>query len=90
MEWEALTPISNLDGGLRLIVTLFLLGWNVFEGLSLRTPYPSTMVALWESPIWRFVLLFTIWLGAEWCPRVGAMTALAVLMYIVNMIQITF
>ena len=90
MEWEALTPTSNLDAGLRLIVTLFLLGWNVFEGLSLRTPYPSTMVALWESPIWRFVLLLTIWLGAEWCPRVGAMAALAVLMYIVNMIQMRF
>ena len=88
MEWEALTPTSNLDGFLRLIVTFFLLGWNVFEGLSLRTPYPSTMVVLWESPIWRSVLLLTIWLGAEWCPRVGLMSALAVLMYIVNMIQI--
>jgi hypothetical protein len=89
MEWEALTPNSSLDAGLRLIITLVLLGWNVFEGLSLRTPYPSTMVALWESPAWRIVLLLTIWLGAEWCPRVGAMTALAVLMYIVNMIQIS-
>jgi hypothetical protein len=89
MEWEALTPSGSLDAGLRLIMTFLLLGWNVFEGLSLRTPYPSTMVALWESPIWRFVLLLTIWLGAEWCPRVGAMTALAVLMYIVNMIQIS-
>lgn len=88
MEWEALTPTSNLDGFLRLIVTFFLLGWNVFEGLSLRTPYPSTMVVLWESPIWRSVLLLTIWLGAEWCPRVGLMSAVAVLMYIVNMIQI--
>jgi len=88
MEWEALTPTSNLDGLLRLIITFFLLGWNVFEGLSLRTPYPSTMVALWESPVWRSVILLTIWLGAEWCPRVGAMSALAGLMYIVNMIQI--
>jgi len=87
---EALSPSSDLDASLRLIVTLVLLGWNVFEGLSLRTPYPSTMVALWESPIWRFVLLLIIWLGAEWCPRVGAMAALAVLMYIVNMIQMRF
>jgi hypothetical protein len=89
MEWDVLTPNGTLDAGFRLIMTFLLLGWNVFEGLSLRTPYPSTMVALWESPIWRFVLLLTIWLGAEWCPRVGVMTALAVLMYIVNMIQIS-
>ena len=68
---------------------LLLLGWNVFEGLSLRTPYPSTMVVLWDSPVWRVFLLLAIWLGAEWCPRVGLMTGLAATMYIVNMIQIT-
>lgn len=70
-------------------MTLLLLGWNVFEGLSLRTPYPSTMVALWASPIWRIILLLAVWIGAEWCPRIGLMTAIAVLMYIINMIQIT-
>jgi len=88
MEWEALTPISGIDAGSRIIITLVLLGWNIFEGLSLRTPYPSTMVALWDSPVWRMALLLTIWIGAEWCPRVGAMTALAVLMYVVNMMQL--
>jgi hypothetical protein len=81
-------PTSVVDAGLRLIVVLGLLGWNAFEALSLRTPYPSSMVALWDSPIWRLTLLFIIWLGAEWCPRVGAMTGIAVLMYIVNMIQV--
>jgi hypothetical protein len=86
---DASEPSGIIDGTLRLIVVLGLLGWNVFEGLSLRTPYPSTIVALWESPIWRLVLLFTIWLGAEWCPRVGLMTGIAVVMYIANMIQIS-
>ena len=89
MEWEALTPTSGIDAWLRMITTFVLIGWNIFEGLSLRTPYPSTMVALWESPVWRITLLLTIWLGAEWCPRGGAMTALTVLMYIVNMIQVS-
>ena len=77
-----------VDGALRMILILGLLGWNAFEALSLRTPYPSTMVALWESPIWRMTLLFIVWLGAEWCPRIGVMTGIAVVMYIVNMIQI--
>ena len=80
--------VGVVDGALRLIVILGLLGWNAFEALSLRTPYPSTMVALWESPIWRMTLLFIVWLGAEWCPRIGVMTGIAVVMYIVNMIQI--
>jgi hypothetical protein len=88
-EWQPLAPSGLIDAGLRLALTLLLLGWNVFEGLSLRTPYPATMVALWASPIWRVALLLAIWLGAEWCPRVGLMTAVAVVMYIVNMIQIT-
>jgi len=82
-------PQGIVDTSLRMIVVLGLLGWNVFEGLSLRTPYPATMVALWESPIWRLVLLLAVWLGAEWCPRVGLMTGLAASMYIINMIQIT-
>ena len=80
--------VGVVDGALRLIVILGLLGWNAFEALSLRTPYPSTMLALWESPIWRMTLLFIVWLGAEWCPRIGLMTGIAVVMYIVNMIQI--
>jgi hypothetical protein len=82
-------PAGFVDMFLRLTIILFFLGWNVFEGLSLRTPYPSTMVALWESPIWRMVLLFIVWLGAEWCPRVGLMTGVAISMYIANMIQIS-
>jgi hypothetical protein len=81
-------PTSLVDAGLRMIVILGLMGWNAFEALSLRTPYPSSMVALWESPVWRMLLLFIVWVGAEWCPRVGLMTGVAVVMYIVNMIQI--
>ena len=82
-------PTGIVDASLRLIVILGLIGWNALESLSLRTPYPATMVALWESPVWRLSLLLTIWLGAEWCPRIGLLTALAVLMYIANMIQIS-
>jgi succinate dehydrogenase hydrophobic anchor subunit len=82
-------PSGIIDATLRITMILLLLGWNVFEGLSLRTPYPSTMVVLWDSPVWRVFLLLAIWLGAEWCPRVGLMTGLAATMYIVNMIQIT-
>jgi hypothetical protein len=89
MDLDSLDPVGAVDGILRLILVLALFGWNVFEGLSLRTPYPATMVALWASPLWRALLLLTIWIGAEWCPRVGVLTAVAVLMYIVNMIQIT-
>jgi hypothetical protein len=88
MEVDNTAPTGPIDMVLRMIMVIGLFGWNVFEGLSLRTPYPATMVALWDSPIWRIALLLAIWLGAEWCPRVGIMTALAVVSYIVDMIQI--
>jgi hypothetical protein len=88
MDLTSLTPSGSFDAFMRLVMTLGLLGWNVFEGFSLRTPYPSTMVALWSSPLWRVVLLFAVWLGSEWCPRVGMMTAIAAVMYIANMVQI--
>lgn len=88
MEAYSVEPLGPIDMSLRLILVLALIGWNVLEGLSLRTPYPSTMVALWSSPIWRFTLLLAIWLGAEWCPRVGLMTGLAVVCYVMNMVQI--
>lgn len=82
-------PTGIVDASLRLTIVLGLIGWNALESLSLRTPYPSTMVALWDSPIWRMILLFIVWLGAEWCPRVGLLTGMAISMYIVNMIQIS-
>ena len=88
MEVDNMDPTGPVDMVLRLTLVIALFGWNVVEGLSLRTPYPATMVALWDSPVWRFALLLAIWLGAEWCPRVGIMTALAVVSYIVDMIQI--
>ena len=88
MEWEALEPSGNVDAGLRLVMIMVLFGWNVLESLSLRTPYPLTMVALWDSRVWRLILLITVWLGAEWCPRVGLLTSLAVVMYVANMIQV--
>jgi hypothetical protein len=80
---------SILDASLRMITLLSLLAWNVFESLSLRTFYPQTMVVSWESPIWRMVLLFIVWLGAEWCESIGLMTGMAVSIYIANMIQIS-
>ena len=85
---DNIDPTGPVDMVLRMVMVLALFGWNVFEGLSLRTPYPATIVALWDSPVWRMALLLAIWLGAEWCPRVGIMTALAVVSYIVDMVQI--
>ena len=89
MEWDALEPTSAFDGLMRLIVSMVLIAWTVFEGLSLRTPYPAILIEMWHSPIWRMLFLLAIWLGAEWCPRIGLLTAVAVLFYIVDMMMLS-
>jgi len=88
MDSQKEEPSGLIDAVIRYILVLSLFAWDAFEALSLRTPYPSTMVALWSIPVWRMLLLFTIWLGAEWSSHVGILTAIAVLFYTVNMIQI--
>jgi hypothetical protein len=46
------------------------------------------MVALWSIPLWRIALLTTLWIGAEWSPHIGILSAVAVAFYSVDMIQI--
>jgi hypothetical protein len=88
MDSESLESLGFLNATIQMILTLTLFGWDVFESLSLRTPYPPSMVALWSIPLWRIALLTTLWIGAEWSPHIGILSAVAVAFYSVDMIQI--
>lgn len=88
MDSESLDSLGILNASIQIILILTLFAWDVFESLSLRTPYPATMVALWSIPLWRIVLLTTLWFGAEWSPQIGILSAIAVAFYSVDMIQI--
>lgn len=76
----ALAPGSKTDGILRLAVSLVLLAWVAFQGMTLEAPYPHGIVELYAFPLTRLLLLLFVLLSAIWCPRVGIMAAVAYVM----------
>lgn len=77
-----LAPDSTLDATARIVVTAALFIWNAFEGAKLDSAYPTSLVQLYALPLFRFVLALSVYVAMMWCPRVGAMMALAVFFYI--------
>ena len=59
--------------------------WNVYEGSVFEAPYDKTLVKLYGFPLFRFMLVLLVLVASYWCPRVGAMVALAVFFYIEDM-----
>ena len=76
---------DKMDAVLRMIVTLFFLGWNVIEGAVFENEYPAVFVRLYPIPIWRFLLLMALIAGASWCPSVGIMLAFTAFFYVMDM-----
>ena len=66
-------------------MTAILFVWNVYEGSVFESPYDKTLVRLYGFPLFRFMLVLLVLVASYWCPRVGAMTAIAVFFYIEDM-----
>lgn len=81
----SLEPDGMLDATARTLVTAILFIWNVYEGSVFESPYDKTLVKLYGFPLFRLVLVLLVIAGSYWCPRVGAMTAIAVFFYIEDM-----
>ena len=79
------TGSTQLDRGLRLLVTLAVLYWNVKEGAVFHTEYPEAFLRLYSIPLWRLLLLVALITGAAWCPSVGIMLAYATFFYVMDM-----
>ena len=74
-------PKNKLDGTLRLIAAVILIGWLLVYGLVYRAEYPDKLVALYNEPWWRLLLIGLIVAAAFWCPRVGILLAFSILLY---------
>lgn len=81
----SLTPDGITDATARTLVTAILFVWNVYEGSVFESPYDKTLVRLYGFPLFRFMLVLLVLVASYWCPRVGAMTAIAVFFYIEDM-----
>lgn len=89
-DWsQILAPYNMIDGALRIIVTAAFFIWNVFEGSVFESPYSLSMVKLWGYPIWHLALVILTFLAAVWCPKVGAMVAVAVFFYFEDLQKLT-
>ena len=89
-DWDKLTaPLGLIDGVMRILATATFFIWNTFEGSVFESPYSMAQVKLYEYPIWRLALVLLVFLAALWCPKVGAMVAVAVFFYLEDLQKLT-
>jgi hypothetical protein len=89
-EWsQILAPYNMIDGAMRILVTAVFFIWNMFEGSVFESPYTLEQVKLFGYPFWRLALILLVVLGAMWCPKVGAMVAVAVFFYLEDLHKLT-
>jgi hypothetical protein len=81
----ALEAVSTMDATARTLLTGIFFIWNLYEGSVFEKPYDKTLVKLYGFPLFRFTLVLLVLAAAYWCPRVGAMVALAVFFYFEDM-----
>ena len=79
----------SLDTLLRSLLILFILGFVLFNGTVFENHYPSSSVELYNYPLWRFLIVFLVGVGAWWCPYVGLATATAAFFYLADMHTLT-
>lgn len=86
---KLMEPYNMIDGALRIILTATFFIWNFYEGSVFESPYTMGQVKLYSYPFWRLALVILIFLAAMWCPKVGAMVAVAIFFYFEDLHKLT-
>ena len=73
----------------RYIALTLLIVWLLVTGLTYHAAYPREMVDLASQPLWRLLLVVGAVAGAYWCPQVGVLAALAVILYLSDLRALT-
>ena len=90
IDWmEALTPSGSMDRMARLIIAALLGTWLLFIGMQYHAEYPKTIIDLSGQPWWRALLVGGVLASAFWCPRIGVLSALAVILYLADVRALT-
>ena len=63
--------------------------WLLVIGLIYNVPYPKEMIDLSGQPLWRLLLVAGAVAGAYWCPQVGLLAAMAVILYLSDLRALT-
>jgi hypothetical protein len=80
---------QSFDTVLRTIIIVSILGFVLVNGTVFENHYPSSSVELYNYPLWRFLIVFLVIVGAWWCPYVGLATATAAFFYLGDMHTLT-
>jgi hypothetical protein len=67
------------------IAVFFFLGWNLYYGALLQTPYPQVLISLYQYPLWRLLLIFLVVAAALVSVPLTLMVGLAVFFYFMDM-----
>jgi hypothetical protein len=90
MEWaEMLQSSGKIDTIARLSIAILLGVWLLMVGLSFRAEYPRDLIELAGQPWWRLLMILAAVAAAFWCPRVGVLAALAVILYLADLRALT-
>ena len=80
---------GKIDTIARLSVAILLGVWLLMVGLSFQAEYPRDLIELAGQPWWRLLMILAAVAAAFWCPRVGVLAALAVVVYLADLRALT-
>ncbi len=79
-----LKPSPGIDGPARVVVMLVFAVLLVLYSMSFEVAYSRSLVQLYMFPWWRLLVVLVVLTAALWCPRVGAVVALAAFFYMAD------
>lgn len=80
---------GKIDTIARLSVAILLGVWLLTIGMSFHAEYPRDLIELSGQPWWRLLMIVAAVSAAFWCPRVGVLAALAVILYLADLRALT-
>jgi len=82
-------PTGDIDKIARMSVAVILGVWLLFYGAIYHAEYPRAAIELSGRPWWRALLVGAVLAAAWWCPRVGALAALTLILYLADLRALT-
>ncbi len=86
---DYMMPSGNFDKISRMIVAVLLGIWLIGVGLTFHAEYPRELIELAGQPWWRLLVVVGAIAAAYWCPRVGILAAIAVVVYLADLRALT-
>ncbi len=89
-SWTSMMKATGqIDSIARMVVAILLGTWLIVFGLSFEAEYPKELIIMAGQPWWRLLMVIAAIAAAYWCPRVGVLAALAVVVYLADLRALT-